>query len=107
MATRVAAIKEFRSDNFYLENKEDHDAISNECLGDKAQEGWGWKDSSATKSSGCSCKGPGLGSQYPHGISQLPVTPDSGHLTPSSDFCGFLHTLSIHKLTQMHITIKR
>lgn len=31
---------------------------------------------------------PGFSSQYPHGVSQLPVSPVLGKLKPSSDFLG-------------------
>lgn len=40
---------------------------------------------SAAQSASCSSRSPRLGSQYPHGCSQLPITPVSGDLTPFSD----------------------
>ena len=42
--------------------------------------GGGWRDGSTVKSTGCSSRGPGLGS-YLHGSSQLSVTQRSNVLT--------------------------
>jgi hypothetical protein len=47
----------------------------------------GWRDGLVVKSTACSCKELGFGSQKPHGGSQLPLTPDPGSLMPSSGLC--------------------
>ena len=46
---------------------------------------WGQGNGSWLRSTGGSCRAPGLYSQYPHGSSQFSVTPDPKHL-PSPSF---------------------
>ena len=52
---------------------------------------WGCRD--VLKSTGCSCGGPGFGSQHPHGSLQPMITPVPGNSPPSlasagADTCG-------------------
>jgi hypothetical protein len=58
------------------------------------------------KSTGCSCRGPGFGSQYPHGNSQLSVTSIPSDLMPSSGLQGhytqMVHMLMCKKSTHTH-----
>ena len=42
---------------------------------------WDWRDGSAVEGTGSSSRGPGFKSQYPHGSSQLSVTPRSDIFT--------------------------
>jgi hypothetical protein len=42
---------------------------------------WGWGNSTENKNTGCSSRGLGFSSQYPHGSSQLSVTPVPDTLT--------------------------
>lgn len=46
----------------------------------------GWRQDSAVGSTDCTCRGPGLNSQFPHGASQPSVTPTPGvrHSLPAS-----------------------
>ncbi|CAH6942478.1 Sorcs1 [Phodopus roborovskii] len=48
----------------------------------------GWRDGSAVKNIGCSCRGPGFNSQHQQGGSQASVTPVPRDPTPSSDLQG-------------------
>ena len=43
----------------------------------------GWRDVSEVKNTDCSCRGLGFNSQYPHGTTQLSVTPVPGDPTLS------------------------
>lgn len=72
----------------YIEFYSSHITIFCNCVYTwiESTQGWGW--TSVIKYTGCPCRGPRFKSQYPHGGSQLSVTPVSGNLTPSSDPLG-------------------
>jgi hypothetical protein len=70
-----------------------------------------WKDGTAVKSPGCSCRGPGFDSQHPQGCLQPSVTPIPGHPILSSDlrgyqahiWCAYLMQTETHMHTFIHI----
>lgn len=73
----------------------------------------GWRDGSALKSTCYSCRGPGLGSQHPHSISQPSVTEVLYPHLSSKDSCThrshITHTQTHHThmyLQDIHIHIK-
>jgi hypothetical protein len=53
-----------------------------------------WK---VVKRTDCSCRGPRLGSQHPHGSPQLSLTPVPGDMMPSTGLCGHASKTSIHR----------
>lgn len=61
MTIRMAAMEESREDHFYSENRESVMQFLMRGQGEKQRKGGGWKDRSAVKTSGCSCKDLGLG----------------------------------------------
>lgn len=64
----------------------------------------GWRVSSRVKSTCCSYKGPGLGFQHPHGLSQASITLVPGDLMYSSGFLVLwapgMYTVHIHTFEQ-------
>lgn len=69
----------------------------------------GWRIGSGVKSTYCSCRGPEFKSQYPHGVSQPPVTPVMGDPMPNShlqEHCSIRFTTDIHA-GQTTINVKK
>lgn len=55
---------------------------------------------SAAECAHCLCRRLGLGSQHPHGRSELLLTPVPGNPILSSDICELLYTHDTHTYTQ-------
>jgi hypothetical protein len=67
---------------------------------------WGCRYSSVVKSIGCSSRGPGFSSQYPHGGSQLHLTPFPGDLMPYFGLHGHGMHMPSHTHTHIHMRKK-
>lgn len=62
----------------------------------------GWRDGSAIKNTGCSCRSPAFSSQHPLGGSLQFLTTIPGYLAPSSGICGHhAHVMHRHTHRQM------
>jgi hypothetical protein len=65
----------------------------------------GQRDNSAVKSTGCFSRGPGFNFQFPHGSSQVSITPVLRDLVPSHRYACRQNT-SAHKNTLIKNTKK-
>ena len=67
----------------FCSERQKHPQVSSSMV--KSQSSGGHRERSGVKNTYFSCTQPGLGSQHPHGGSQISVTPAPGDPIPSSD----------------------